>query len=310
MQKNKQKIIIDTDPGVDDAIALFMALAENSLDIIGITTVAGNVPLKTSFDNARGICSFCNRNDITVYAGCERPLERDFVDAVWVHGEGGIGGVQMPEAKGPIGDKHAVDFIIDSVADNDEGSIVLVTLAPLTNIASAILKAPKTMKKVSKIIGMCGAFDETGGRRGNTTPYAEYNIYADPHAAEVVFTSGINVVTVPMETGLKAVADREFIKRLYNLNNRIAFASAKMLESVMARMKTEATPLYDPCAVGFLVRTYLFDVERGTIETITDDTNEKFGMTKFVKGQGDCLNACNIDKKGFLDYLYGCIKSY
>ena len=197
-----QKIIIDTDPGQDDAVAILLALASpDEIEVLGITAVAGNVPLSLTEKNARIVCELAGRPDIPVYAGCDRPLKRKLVTAEHVHGKTGLDGPELPEPKIKLQEKHGVDFIIDTILQEPENSISLCPLGPLTNIASAILKQPKIVSRIKKIVLMGGAYFEVG----NITPAAEFNIFVDPDAAKIVFEAGIDMVVMPLDVTHKAL---------------------------------------------------------------------------------------------------------
>ena len=172
-----RKIIIDTDPGQDDAVAILLALASpEDVDVLGITAVAGNVPLELTAKNARIVCELARKTDVQVFAGCDRPLGRDLVTAEHVHGKTGLDGPSLPDPQMPLQEKHAVDFIIETVRAHDAGTITLCPLGPLTNIATAFQRAPDIAEKVHQVVLMGGAYFEVG----NITPAAEFNIYVDP----------------------------------------------------------------------------------------------------------------------------------
>ena len=182
-------IIIDCDPGQDDAVALLVALASpDELEVKGITTVAGNVPLGLTESNARKIRELARRPDVPVFAGCSRPILRPLHTAETVHGPTGIDGAELPEPRRPLEATHAVDFIVDAAKGVGE-PLTLVTLGPLTNIGVALVKAPEIAAGIREIVMMGGAM-----RGGNTTPVAEFNLFVDPHAARIVFESGVPVV--------------------------------------------------------------------------------------------------------------------
>ena len=182
-----RKIIIDTDPGQDDAVAILLALASPELEVLGITAVAGNVPLALTQKNARKICELAGKPETKVFAGAVHPLVRQLVTAEYVHGSTGLDGPDLPEPTMPLQDKHAVDFIVETLMSEPPGSVTLCPLGPLTNIALAITMEPRIVPRIAGIVLMGGGFFEGG----NTTPAAEFNIYVDPHAADVVFRSGI-----------------------------------------------------------------------------------------------------------------------
>ena len=306
MTKNQQrKIIIDTDPGVDDAIAIFMALAAEELEVIALTAVAGNVPLSTTYPNARGVLAMANRHDVPVYAGCDKPLVRKVVDAAWVHGSDGIGGVKLPPPTAPEQTKHAVDFIIETLKKHGEGEITIASLGPMTNLATALKRAPEAMQKVQEIVIMGAAFREDGGARGNTSAFAEYNIYADPHAADIVFNSGLPITIIPMETGQQVVSRPTEFAKMREIGGTIANAVAAMSENVMNRLKYDGTPLYDPCVSAYLQDSSIFSGRRGNVVTITDEADEKFGMTSLIENSsGNCFVAEKVKPEGFFAVLY------
>ena len=178
-----RKIIIDTDPGQDDAVAILLALASPELEVLAITAVAGNVPLDLTTLNARKVCELAGRADLPVHPGCAGPLARPLVTAEHVHGKTGLDGADLPEPDMPLQDTHAVDAIIAHVRAEAPGMVTLCALGPLTNIAMALKKAPDIAERLDRIVLMGGAYFEVG----NITPAAEFNIYVDPEAAQVVF---------------------------------------------------------------------------------------------------------------------------
>ena len=177
-----RKIIIDTDPGQDDAVAILLALASPELEVLGITAVAGNVPLALTEKNARKICELAGRPEAKVFAGAIRPMVRQLVTAENVHGKTGLDGPELPEPKMPLQSQHAVDFIVETLMREESGAVTLCALGPLTNIALALVREPQIVPRIKEIVLMGGGFFEGG----NVTPAAEFNIYVDPHAADVV----------------------------------------------------------------------------------------------------------------------------
>ena len=181
-------IIFDCDPGQDDAVGLFLAMSSpDELEILGITAVAGNVPLDLTQRNARMMCDIAGRRDIPVFAGCDRPLVREPITAEYIHGETGIDGVDVFEPQTPLQDEHAVDFIIETLLKAGKESVTLVPTGPLTNIGTAIDREPAILEHIDEIVLMGGAMRESGNR----SPSAEFNIIVDPHAANLVFNCGL-----------------------------------------------------------------------------------------------------------------------
>ena len=238
---------------------LLLALASpDELDILGITTVAGNVPLALTQRNARLICDIAGRSDVKVYAGCPRPMVRDLVTAENVHGKTGIDGVKIVEPKLALESQHAVDFIVDRLRIAADNSITLVPTGPLTNIAMAIVKAPDILSKIERIVLMGGAMREGG----NHTPAAEFNIIVDPHAAHVVFQCGRPIVAMGLDVTHQVITSKERVTRIRALGNPVADAAANMLD-FFSRFDSEkygadGSPLHDPCTVAWLLRPKLF----------------------------------------------------
>ena len=194
-----QRIILDTDPGIDDALALFLALASPELEIAAVTTVSGNVGVDLTTRNALSLLSLAQRTDIPVARGSSLPLVRQPVDAAYVHGQNGLGDVVLPDPAFQPVRQHAVDLIIDTIMQAP-GSITLVPIGPLTNIALALRREPRIAQQVREVVIMGGALRVPG----NITPAAEFNIYADPHAAHIVLHAGWPVRLVGLDVTQQA----------------------------------------------------------------------------------------------------------
>ena len=253
-----RKIIIDTDPGQDDAVAILLALASPELDVLGITAVAGNVPLKLTEKNARKICELAGRPEIGVYAGAVRPLVRPLETAEHVHGKSGLDGPDLPEPKMPLQERHAVDFIVETLMAQEAGSVTLCPLGPLTNVALALVREPRIAPRIREIVLMGGGFFEGG----NTTPAAEFNIYVDPHAADVVFRAGIPIVMMPLDVTHKALTSAARIEAFRALDTPVGTATAQMLDFFerydVEKYGSEGGPLHDPCVIAYLLKPELF----------------------------------------------------
>ncbi|SEQ17788.1 purine nucleosidase [Loktanella sp. DSM 29012] len=273
-----RKIIIDTDPGQDDAVAILLALASPELDLLGLTCVAGNVPLALTAKNARIICELANRTDVPVYAGCDTPIARKLVTAEHVHGKTGLDGPTLPDPVMPVQDQLAVDFIIDTLRAAPAGTVTLCPLGPLTNIATAFHRAPDIVDRVQEIVLMGGAYFEVG----NITPAAEFNIYVDPEAAKAVFAAGVPLVVLPLDVTHKALTTQPRVDAFRNLGTPVGQAVAEWT-GFFERFDKEkygsaGAPLHDPCVIAYLLQPDLFsgrhiNVE---IETASDLT---LGMT-------------------------------
>jgi len=274
-----QKIIIDTDPGQDDAVAILLALASpDEIEVLGITAVAGNVPLSLTEKNARIVCELAGRPDIPVYAGCDRPLKRKLVTAEHVHGKTGLDGPELPEPKIKLQEKHGVDFIIDTILQEPENSISLCPLGPLTNIASAILKQPKIVSRIKKIVLMGGAYFEVG----NITPAAEFNIFVDPDAAKIVFEAGIEMVVMPLDVTHKALVTEKRNEAFRQLKSPVGIAVAEMTDFFerfdKEKYGSSGAPLHDPCVTAYLIDPKIFSGKNINVE-IETKSELTLGMT-------------------------------
>lgn len=244
------KIILDCDPGVDDAVALMLALASpEAVDVVGVTTVAGNVSIDDVTRNARGLLAFAGRTDIPVYQGCSRPLMRASGPRASVHGEGGLGNVFLDPDAVPLADGHAVDFIIDTVMANP-GDITLCPIGPMTNIALAMVKEPRLAANVREIVFMGGA----AFGPGNSTPAAEFNFYVDPHAAQIMLSSGAKLTMFGLDVTRKVTASQDWFTELEALPGDIPGKMARMM-----RFYAKGDPcMHDPCVIAWLVAPSLF----------------------------------------------------
>ena len=223
------KWIIDTDPGIDDASAIITAVNSGALDILGITSVHGNVGLNHTTRNALKLVELMG-GDVPVYQGTSRPILQQREHAAEYHGENGFGNTSLPEPGIAPQDQHAVDFIIESTKKHE---VSLLTLGPLTNVALAIAKERELEKRIKQIVMMAG----TSRARGNTSPLAEFNIFADPEAAAVVFESGIPIIMVPWETCLDTVFGSEVIVRIRRSSTEVGKAFAQAMEYSVGRTK-------------------------------------------------------------------------
>ena len=273
-----QSLIIDTDPGQDDAVAILLALASPEINLLGITTVAGNVPLALTQENARKICDLAGRTDMQVFAGLDRPLVRPLVTAEHVHGRTGLDGPVLPDPETPLQEQHAVDYIIDTLRREPAGSVTLAPIGPLSNIAMAMQRAPDIIPRIRQIILMGGAYFEVG----NITPAAEFNIYVDPHAAQVVFASGVPVIMMPLDVTHKALTRTDRVAALRAIGNRTGVAVAEMLEFFErfdeAKYGSDGGPLHDPCTVAWMIAPDIFNGRPCNVEIETASTLT-MGMT-------------------------------
>lgn len=272
-----QKIIIDTDPGQDDAVAILLALASPELDVLGITVVGGNVPLHHTLRNSLAICEVAKRPETKVFPGCDGPMKRTLVTAEYIHGRTGLDGIKLDEPKMQPQDMHAVDFIIETLRSESAGTVTLCPLGPLTNIGTAFEKAPDIIERVKAIVLMGGAYFEVGNR----TPAAEFNIYVDPEAAEIVTKSGADLTFMPLDVTHKVLTTEPRIAALRKIGwigEVVSSWTAYFERYDMEKYSSPGAPLHDPCVIAWLLKPELFsgrfiNVE---IETQSDLTR---GMT-------------------------------
>jgi purine nucleosidase len=274
-----RKIIIDTDPGQDDAAAIFLALGSpEDVDLLGITTVAGNVPLPLTSRNARIVCEWAGKTNTKVFAGCDRPLGRPLVTAEHVHGKTGLDGPELHEPTMRLQDQHGVDFIIDTLRQEPAGTITLCTLGPLTNIGQAFKNAPDIIDRVQEIVLMGGAYFEVG----NITPAAEFNIYVDPEAAQIVFQSGRPITVMPLDVTHKVLTTAPRIQALRDLGTSAGTAMAEMVDFFerfdVEKYGSAGAPLHDPCVVAYLINPDLFSGRHINVE-IETSSELTLGMT-------------------------------
>ena len=305
---SREKIIIDTDPGQDDAVAILLALASpEELDLLAITCVAGNVPLALTARNARMVCELAGRRDIPVFAGCDRPLGRALVTAEHVHGKTGLDGPDLLEPTMPLQDSHAVDHIIACLRDHDPGTVTLCPLGPLTNVATALQKAPDIVPRIRRIVLMGGAYFAVG----NVTPAAEFNIHVDPQAADIVLKSGVDITMVPLDLTHKALVTESRNAAFRALGTPVGIAVAQMTEFFerydREKYGSPGAPLHDPCVIAYLLRPDLFSGRHVNVEiettselTMGMSVADWWGVTSRAP---NALFLGDIDADGFFSLL-------
>ncbi|MEA3502110.1 MAG: nucleoside hydrolase [Actinomycetota bacterium] len=300
-------IIIDTDPGQDDAVAILLALASPELDVLGITTVAGNVPQPLVTTNALKLCELAGRTDIPVFTGADKPLERKLFTAEYVHGPTGIDGADLPEPVMAAESKHAVDFIIDTCLAAGMEGVTLCPVGPLTNIASAISREPNIVPKIREIALMGGGFFEGG----NTTPVAEFNIYVDPNAATLVFNSDVPITMFPLDVTHKALVLPEDLDRVRAINTPVGDAVAGMLgyyeRHDVEKYGIAGAPLHDPCVIAYLIEPDLFSGKACRVEveieselTVGQTVVDWWGVTG---AEPNAMVMSDVDRRGFIDLV-------
>lgn len=273
---NKRKVILDCDPGHDDAISIILAASKVSpLQIEAITTVAGNVEVEKNTLNALKVCDIIGL-DVPVAQGADRPLIKARQIAAEIHGDTGLDGPNLPDQpRRQAVDQHGVDLIIEKVMQSD-GDITLVPTGPLTNIAMAMIRQPKIIPKIKEIVLM------GGGNFGNWTPAAEFNIWVDAEAAKKVFESGVPITMFGLDVTHQAIADNKIIKKLSEIDNKVAKFVVELLKFFAQTYKDifnfDGGPIHDACTAAYLIDPNLFEFKHVhvDIETKGDHT---YGMT-------------------------------
>jgi purine nucleosidase len=303
-----RKIIIDSDPGLDDAVAILLALAApDELEIVGIVAVAGNLPLAQTERNARRVCELAERPDLKVYAGSARPLLRSMTTAEPLHMETSGDRLLSSEPTMPLQAGHGVDFLIEALSASEAGTITLCALGPLTNIALMLVKAPEVAPKIRELVVMGGA----GFELGNVSPAAEFNIHVDPHAAAIVVDSAVPITMIPLDVTHQLLSTPPRLAALRALGNRCGSAVAALLDSYEQnrsdKFGSRAMALHDPAVIAYVLRPDLF---RGREVNVAIETQSPLtiGMTVVdwwgVTGRKPNVRFMNnVDVQGFYDLL-------
>jgi len=260
-------IILDCDPGHDDAIAMLLAAGSPEIELAAITTVAGNQTIEKVTRNARAVVRIAGLDGVPIAAGMHRPLVRDVRTAPSIHGESGLDGPALPETLAPLDDRHAVDLIVDTVMSRPAGEITLVPTGPLTNIAMAVRREPRIVERVREVVLMGGGY-----AKGNWSATSEFNIVVDPEAAHIVFNERWPLTMVGLDLTHQALATPEVTARIAALDTAPARFTGELLEFFAHSYRDvqgfEAPPVHDACAVAYVidpsimtVRTTPLDVE-------------------------------------------------
>lgn len=298
-------IIVDSDPGQDDCFALLLALASPELELLGITTVAGNVGVELTATNALKICEIARRPEIKVFRGADRPLLRPLRTAPEIHGKTGLDGANLPQPRMRLQPRHAVDWLIETLMGRPDRGTTLVAIGPLTNVALALRREPGIVGKLAELVIMGGA-SRAGG---NVTPAAEFNIHVDPHAADIVLRCGVPIALMTLDVTHQVLATRARRDRIRALGTPAAATVTALLDFYAEREKIGAAgvPLHDPCAIAYLLDPTLFRGERihVAVELAGEHT---VGMTvmdwRGRAGQGaNCLVFREADDERFFALL-------
>ncbi|MCY3861847.1 MAG: nucleoside hydrolase [bacterium] len=300
-------IIIDTDPGQDDAIAILAALASDELEVLGITAVAGNVPLELTARNALILVELAGRTDVPVFAGCDRPLRRDLVTAEHVHGKTGIDGADLPDPTTELQPQSAVDWMAETLLAAGEREITICPVGPMTNVATVLEAAPEAARNIREIVCMGGGFFDGG----NTTPTAEFNVFVDPEAAQLVLHCGAPVTMLPLDVTHKALMTDAWINQVRALGTRTGLAAAGMLDFYerfdVDKYSTFGGPLHDPNVIAYLLRPDLYSGRHCNVEVETESPLTT-GMTvvdwwDVTDRPANCQYITEVDSDGFYELL-------
>ncbi|MBP6950596.1 MAG: nucleoside hydrolase [Alphaproteobacteria bacterium] len=306
-------LILDCDPGLDDFIAILMILAApEKFNLLGITISAGNAPLLHTAQNALKACELAGRSDVKVYAGCSQPLLRKLVFEEAVYGETGLKGAALPPPTMALQPSHAIDFLIDTLMNSSQ-KVTLATTGPLTNLAVALIREPKILDKIEEIVTMGGAI-----ALGNITPAAEFNFYADPEAAHILYTCGAKITTIGLDLTHQIVTSLEWFSRLDALENPVAHTLVAMLRAFyeydIKHFGLTGGALHDPSVIGYLLNPSLFTGRDAHVEI---DTSHGLGRGRSIvdwwqkrglSTNSHVLNEINV--KGFFELLTDLISRY
>lgn len=306
----KRNIILDCDPGHDDAVALLLAGNNPKLNLLGITVVAGNQTIEKTAKNALNVSSYLGIN-VPVAIGCEFPMVRDRVICASIHGESGLDGFTFPTPKQSFDKRHAVQLIIDLCLQNED--VTIVATGPLTNVAMALKMEPKLYKRIKEIVLMGGSVDH-----GNTSPAAEFNIMCDPEAAHVVFSSGLPVKMVGLNVTRKVLVTDEVIKRMEKINNKAGDMFAKLMKVFNKNQRKTfgvvAGPLHDPATIASLIDEDLIKYQK--INVVIDISHgPSYGRTNcdvfdYLHAPKNAYVAMDIDVNKYWDIVEEGIRSY
>ncbi|MFM5185342.1 ribonucleoside hydrolase 1 [Aeromonas veronii] len=306
-------VILDCDPGHDDAIALILALASPELDVLAVTTSAGNQTPDKTLNNALRILTLLGRDDIPVAAGAPKPLARELIIADNVHGESGLDGPKLPDPAFAPQAMTGIELMARCLRESPE-PVTLVPTGPLTNIALLLAAHPELKGKIARIVLMGGA-----AGAGNWTPAAEFNIYVDPEAADMVFKSGIPITMCGLDVTHEAQVMDEDIERVRAITNSVAQCVAGLLDFFMIYHRDPkwgfaGAPLHDPCTIAWLLNPALFhgvecrvDIETSGEHTVGMTVVDRYGLTG---KPANALVLLGLDRPGFIDLMVTRLRAF
>ena len=311
--KAPKRIIIDTDPGIDDTLAILLALASPEVILEGLTVVHGNCPATQGVRNALNLLELAGASHIPVYQGCERPLVEDPLFAPETHGPTGLGYAELPPAAAEVREGHAVDFLIETIRKSP-GEISLVTMGPLTNLAVALRLAPDVAEKVKELIIMGGAIRH----EGNTTPLAEFNVYADPHAAQISFHAGLPTTLVPLDVTYQCILTAGDVSRIQPTEHPVAGFIADSTRFYMefhdSYQQIKGCIINDPLALALAFHPDLCRYEDHFVD-VDYSPGKSLGKTfaDFYRMEGKPANmavALEVEARDFIQLFVERIQTY
>ena len=306
----KRNIILDCDPGHDDAVAILLAGKNPNINLLGISVVAGNQTIQKTARNALNVATYLGIN-IPISIGCEFPMVRERVICAAIHGESGLDGFEFPDYGDKFDKRHGVQLIIDSVMNNDK--ITIVATGPLTNVAMAIKMEPRILERLDEIVIMGGSVDN-----GNTSPAAEFNIMCDPEAAHVVFSSGVTVKMVGLNVTRKVIVTDEVINRMEKINNKASDMFVKLMrvfnENQRKTFGVKAGPLHDPATIASIIDGNLIKFEKMNV-VIDISHGPSYGRTNcdvfdYLHAPHNAYVAMDIDVEKYWDIIEQGIRAY
>ncbi|MEE1295639.1 MAG: nucleoside hydrolase [Bifidobacterium sp.] len=309
-----KKIILDCDPGHDDAVAILLALGNPEIDLVGITTVGGNQSLDKVTYNARAVLKECGHEEVPVHAGCDRPLIRDLDVAASVHGETGLDGVVLPEPDRPLGDEHAVNWIIDTIMNSEPQTITLVPTGPLTNIAMAVRMEPRIVDRVREVVLMGGGYHV-----GNWSAVAEFNVKVDPEAAHIVFNEAWPLTMIGLDLTHQALCTPAAQKQIESVGTPLATFVSQLMDYFRKSYQDDQDfvdpPVHDPCTVAYLIDPTVITTRRCPLDVeIHGDLT--LGMTVAdLRGPEPAPEECHtqvavhLDRQKFWDLVTDAIRN-
>ena len=307
---NKQKIILDCDPGHDDAIAILLAIASPEIDLLGITVAAGNQTIEKTSQNALNVARFLGSN-VPIAIGCALPIVRDRIICSEVHGESGLDGYDFPEYIKDFDKRHACQLMIDLIMANDD--VTVVTCGPMTNLAMAMRLEPRIISRIKKIILMGGSIDH-----GNTSPAAEFNIMCDAEAAHIVFTSGVDIYMCGLNVTRKVLVYDSIIRRIEKINNPVSDMFVQLMEVFNKNQREtfglEAGPLHDPVTIVSLLDESVVKFEKMNV-TIDINHGPSYGRTNcdvfdYLHQPKNAYVAMDIDVDKYWNIIETAISSF